>query len=218
MSDATLKQAGKVLALIARSGRSSDWVQNHLIGSGTLSDLLDVDDLVGMDRHARRRFLGLSALNPPLLEEIGTVTVPATIEPFVVRNKFVLNTEEGAQVKIVFLERNFQKWFGGKIEEPVIEATLCYAKLRRPSLIRPVFKELGDKAETTFTQIYALMERQANGEEGVLFVNGRMNIFCVVNGLAVIVYWHGGGWYVTVRPVDNSFGWSYSDQVFFRNS
>lgn len=62
--DAMLEEAEKILKLIAQSKRSSQWVQEQLIGSGVLSDILAVDDLLTMERDVRRRFFGLDPLNP----------------------------------------------------------------------------------------------------------------------------------------------------------
>ncbi len=215
--DAILRQAEKVLELIAKSGRPGEWVQNHLIGSGALSDLLAVDDLAGMNRDGRRLFLGLSMLNLPLLEEIGTVTIPATTKPFVAREKFVVNLGEGAPVKISFLGGNFQDWFLGKTENSMEAIMLRYAKLTKPSPDSPILTELGEKAKTTLSQIYALMAGQPNGEEGVLLTNGWANIF-YVDGRAVRVNWYGHGWLVHAYLVTDPGRWHDEYRVFSRNS
>ncbi|MDO8473980.1 MAG: hypothetical protein Q7S62_00270 [bacterium] len=219
METATLKQAGKVLELIAQSERSGEWIQNHLIGSGALSDLLAVDNLAGISRDARRRVLGLSALNPSLLEEIGIVTIPATVEAFVAREKFVVGS---AKAKISWIGSNFEAWFLGRTEEPSVETTLCYAKLVKSSVDGPILVELGDKAETALAQIWALMDLQPNGEEGVLLINGWANIFYALdaNGelRAVHVYWLEGGWLVHAGPVSSPYRWSGEHRVFSRNS
>ena len=62
----TLDQAGKLLELVSQSGRTDEWVQEHLIGSGALSDLLAVENLRDMNRDEHRKFLGLNPLQPPL--------------------------------------------------------------------------------------------------------------------------------------------------------
>ena len=74
MDNATLKQARKVLALIAESERSAAWIQDGLIGSGAFADMLAVDNLAHMNRSRRREFFGLVPLvpPPPPLEEIGS--------------------------------------------------------------------------------------------------------------------------------------------------
>jgi hypothetical protein len=133
-----------------------------------------------VDRHGQL-FSTEERRKPQLLELIGTVDIPAATTPFVVRQKFVVNPKEGAPVRISFLGSDFREWFLGKTEEPATEATLRYATLRYAKLVKssvdgPILAELDDKAETTLSQIYALMERQPYGEEGVLLTNGRVNI------------------------------------------
>ncbi|MDO8470618.1 MAG: hypothetical protein Q7S63_01420 [bacterium] len=155
-----------------------------------------------------------------LLELIGTIVIPATSMPFVVREKFVVGN---AQAKISWLGENFTTWFLEKIEEPVVETTLRYAKLITSSVDGPILTELGDeKAETTLTQIFALIERQAKGEEGVLLTNGWANIFYIrdVNGelRAVRVGWGGGDWGVDAGSVEDPDGWGGGRRVFSRNS
>lgn len=156
-----------------------------------------------------------------LLESIGTVVIPATEKSFSARKKFVVNTDPGAAVKISWLDWNFRLRFLEKIENPVAEATLCYAKLIKSSHNGSILAELGEGAETTLAQMYALMERQPHGQEGVLLTNGWANIFYVdINGKlhAVRVLWRGGGWFVPADPVTFPHGRGGEDRVFSRNS
>ena len=99
---------------------------------------------------------------------------------------------------------------------------LRYAKLTRSSLDAPILEELGDKAEASLSQMYALMARQANGQEGVLLTNGWANIFYVrdINGelRAVRVRWDGRGWFVDAYSVTYPNGWYDGNRVFSRNS
>lgn len=155
-----------------------------------------------------------------LLESIDTVTIPARAERFAASEQFVLNygpkTKPG--VLISYLGDNFKQWFLGKVEEPLTkETTLRYAKLVKSSVDGPILAELGDKAETTLAQIYALLELQKNGEGGVLLTNGWANIF-YVNGRAVDVYWLGDGWHVDAYSVTGPDRWDDGLRVFSRNS
>ena len=169
----------------------------------------------------------LYANDIPLRELVGRISIPATTERFLARDKFVLNYGRKAKsgVRISFLGDNFKEWFLDKIEEPVAETTLRYAKLLRSEVDGPIMYELGDARETTLAQIYALMGRQANGEEGVLLTNGHANIFYVndAGGIlrAVHVGWDSGvgGWDVIAHSVTLPSRWDGDDlRVFSRNS
>jgi len=151
-------------------------------------------------------------------EFIGTIVIPATTGPFAAREKFVVGN---AQAKISWIGSNFQEWFFGKTEEPVAATELRYAKLTRSSLDAPILEELGDKAEASLSQMYALMARQANGQEGVLLTNGWANIFYVrdINGglRAVGVVWGGDGWGVGASSVTDQRRWRDDNRVFSRS-
>lgn len=159
-----------------------------------------------------------SETKPQLLEFIGTVTFPATSRS-VVAEKFVV---ADSPVKIGWLGDNFKEWFLKKIEEPILEMTLCYAKLICSELDGPIMAELGEKRETTLAQIYALMERQPNGEKGILLTNGCANIFYIrdTKGVlrAVFVFWSGDGWRVGADSVSYPCRWDGGGLVFSRNS
>jgi hypothetical protein len=162
-----------------------------------------------------------------ILEFISTIVVPATTTKFVAKNKFVVNTDDNAQVKIFCVWDNFTTWFlsgKGKTEGPITEQTLRYHKLRTSSVDGPIITELGGKAkaETTLSEMFSLMERQKGGEAGVLLTNGYANIFYAkdTSGTlrAVGVGWYGDGWYVYARSVEYPRDWSDGFRVFSRNS
>jgi len=46
-----------------------------------------------------------------LLRNLGTVAIPATVENFVTKDKFIVNTDKNAPVAISFIRHNFSKWF-----------------------------------------------------------------------------------------------------------
>ncbi len=159
---------------------------------------------------------------PVLLEFISTVVVSSTTARFLAKDRFVINTKRNAPVKISYLGGYFKEWFLGKIEEPMAEATLRYAKLLKSLPDGPIRAELGDAQETALAQVYALMGRQPDDESGALLTNGYANIFYIkdVNGIlrAVHVRWFGGGWHVGACSVDRPSRWFDVDRVFSRSS
>jgi len=167
------------------------------------------------------------AIHEFLLEFIGKVTIPATTGKFVTKKKFVLGAGPKAKVKISFLGDNFTKWFlsgKGKIEDQTIEQTLVYHNLKKSSVDGPIIAELGGetKAETTLSDIFYLMEKQGNDENGILLNNGFTNIFYVKDQSIVLravnVSWRGGGWSVLAYSVENPRMWNACRRVFSRNS
>lgn len=218
MKTATLKQASKILSLVEQKETPCDQLQK-LLSSGLFSDLLEAD-VDGVDRDAFRRLVGLKPLNPPLLEPLNTIKVPAT-EKFATRKKFVHDTRRKVPVKISYVGDNFSKWFLGKIEKPRPETHLRVMKLTRHLANGPILAELGNNAETTLAEIYALMKRQSNREGGVSFAI-YANIFYVrdVNGelRAVSVSWDGIRWEVYASSVSSPNEWLDGSHVFSSNS
>jgi hypothetical protein len=163
-----------------------------------------------------------------LIDLIGTVTIAATASKFIARDRFVVDTSHHAEVKISAVWDNFTAWFlsgDGKIENPISKQTLRYGKLRKATVDGPIISStLGGekKAETTLTEMFSLMEKQKNGEDGVLLNNGWANIFYIRdrNGVlrAVYVYWIDDGWDVSARSVEYPARWNDGYQVFSRNS
>jgi len=92
---------------------------------------------------------------------------------------------------------NFKEWFLDKVEQPMGESTLNYGKLSHSSVDGPIIEELGgkEKAETTLTELFALMEMQRDGD-------GKS----------------GGGWYVSAYPVTDPYAWDGEYRVFSRDS
>lgn len=158
-----------------------------------------------------------------LLKLVGTIIMPATASKFVAREKFVLDTGRKAKVKISFLGDNFLAWFGNKVEYPTLGETLRYHKLRKSSVDRSIIAELGGevKAETTLSYVFSFIEKQKNGESGVLLNNGYANIFYVkdINGVLrmVRVRWDVDGWDVHALEVGYPVTWRGGSQVFSRN-
>lgn len=155
-------------------------------------------------------------------EIIATISIPATTKKFVAKDKLILDTSKKAKVKISYLGDNFKTWFLGKTEEAFAGSTIYGRQLTKKSVDTPILAELGGQEETTLTEIYNSMERQANGEAGMLLTNGYANIFYVrdISGTlrAVRVYWYGGGWVVLARSVGYPLEWYAGGRVFSRNS
>jgi hypothetical protein len=161
-----------------------------------------------------------------ILELVSTVVVSATTSKFVAKDKFVVNTKYNAPVKISAVWDSFTKWFlsgDGKIEDLIGEQTLRYHKLQTSSVDGLIITELGgeEKSETTLTEMFSLMEKQKNGEDGVLLNDGYANIFYIrdQDGVprTVFIGWYDG-WVVDAYSVGNPTKWCDGRQVFSRNS
>lgn len=155
-----------------------------------------------------------------VLRPVASVAPPAVSRPFKADDTF-FNKKSG--VKMVRHGDNFTSWFTGKVEEDAPEGMLAPFTLTKSAYDREIIADLGGEAaaEVTLTEIWRLMESQANGEEGALLTNGWTNIFYVrdVNGVlrAVYVYWRGDGWRARALALDG-LRWGGDGQVFSRNS
>jgi hypothetical protein len=161
--------------------------------------------------------------SPLLLDFVQIVIVPATTEKFVAGRNFLLKQDGGI---CSYLWDNFKSWFlegDGKVEEPHAEAVLRCHKLRKNSVDTPLIAELGGEkvAETTLTEMFSLLQKQANGEKEILLTNGYANIFYVrdQSGVLRAVYagWNDDGWYVHAFEVSYPSAWGAGSQVFSRN-
>jgi len=159
-----------------------------------------------------------------LLVFVGTAMFPGTTEKFVVKDNFVINTEDDTKVKISYLGDNLKSWFIGKVEDPLSRSELRYHNLKENSLDSPIITKLGgeEKAESSLAEMFHLMSLQKNGEEGALLNNGWANIFYIrdVNGVlrAVYVGWDGDGWSVGADSIEDRYVWDDDRRVFSRNS
>ena len=159
-----------------------------------------------------------------LVNWIETTKTSATTEKFVAKEKFVKDSKE---VKFYGIWDIFTEWFlsdDGKIEDPIGSQELRYGNLTKDSVDRPIIEELGGeaKAETTLSELYHLLKKQAKGEAGDLLTNGYANIFYIKNTedvlRAVHVRWYDDGWNVLAYSVERSFGRSAGRRVFCCNS
>ena len=173
-------------------------------------------------RFLRNELIVSESPKPSILEMIGEVTISATTSKFVARDKFVVNTDDDAPVKISHVWDNFQNWFLDKVEKPIAKQTLQYGKLRKSSVDTPIIDELGGeaKAETTLTEMFSLMKKQKNGETGALLINGCANIFYIKDRCGVLravrVPWGDDGWNLSAIEVSNPNTWNAGRQVFSR--
>jgi len=152
------------------------------------------------------------------------VTVPASTERFIAREKFVVDTSNTAEVKIAWMGDNFRLRFLGKIEEAQCEVTLLIHKLEEASVDGPTRTELGrDRIVTTLRCLFHLLSLQGNGQEGALLTNGYDYLFYVEvedededhYPLAVRVCWCSvnGGWVVSAHSVEDPNNWSVGGKV-----
>lgn len=200
----------------------SDWTRGqveallNIIGEENAKNLL-----------AGRVTVSFERIKEALLDFLGTVIAFATIGKFVAKDKFVVNTKRNASVKISYLSDNFRAWFlngDGKTEDPISEQTLRYHKLCKASVDSLIIEELGgaERSETTLSEMFSLMEKQKNGEDGVLLNNGYANIFYIKDGASVLrtvhVHWADDGCYVYADSVELPYSWYGGCRVFSRNS
>lgn len=183
--------------------------------------------LAELNKFLRKEKCWINAVANTLLEVISIVTIPATIEKFVASEKFICDTRKKAKIKIKYIGHNFTEWFSGlgndgKVEASISEQTLRYVRLKKISDDEPIITEIGgeEKAETSLAEMFALMAKQPNGENGALLTSGLANIFYICDKNAVLrtvfCLWRGDGWRVNADSVDAMDRWNIGHQVFFR--
>lgn len=193
----------------------------------TVDRIQAIWNMIGGEEMVEALIRGRAKLEVKLIQTLnlqGTTTTSATTEKFVARKKFLKDSRE---VKFCGFFGSFENDFlarDGKIEEPLDEQTLCYGNLTKNSVDGPIIEEVGGKtkAETTLTELYGLLEKQANGEEGDLLTNGCANIFYIKNTSGVLravgVDWDDTVWYVYASSVRNRNAWDAGSRRFCRNS
>lgn len=158
---------------------------------------------------------------PKKLLQLMTTTPVAVIDSFRAADHFKIDTKK-ATVRIAWLGDNFKANFIGLSEGACEAVDIKTHKLLKSSLDTPIITELGDRAEITLGQLFALLQKQGNGGAGALLVNGHVNIAYIrdVDGnlWAVDACWSAddGGWCVGAYSVGDQSGWSAGRQVLSR--
>jgi len=153
-----------------------------------------------------------------VLIDTRRVAIPATTEPFVVREKF-----GAAPFRIEGFSFDFYRWFFGKVEPPAPWTMLQFADLGAHAADGSVLEGLGDAAGITLTQVYALMVLQLRRGQGVLHQAGKANICYVPDAsgvLRVVSFIQArseDGWQMHARaPVTNPYRWYAGSRLFFK--
>lgn len=155
----------------------------------------------------------------PLLQEGAKVLIPAQ-ERFLARDHFITSLDPAAQVPIVYVMGNFNRWFLDKVEEPSGEVSLMWYELQRNAGDQTIVAELGGvkRVETTLASVFALMHQQRLGQPGPLASNGWGNDFYVRDMAgelrSVYVHWCDEGWGVDSAPIVRTTEWPIRDRVF----
>lgn len=161
-----------------------------------------------------------------VLEFVGTVSIPATSEEFVVQQNF---TVQDGYCDRISLTGWFKDWFFSKTEEPIVQKTLCYYDIRKSANDNRIIAELGeDKAEISLTEIYLLIERQKSRENGPLLTDGHKNVFYVRDShgvlRSVLVWWSSypseHWWWVcgcSLIADDSGVEWVEANRIFSHN-
>jgi hypothetical protein len=153
---------------------------------------------------------------PAILEAVETAVIPASPEPFAVRERF----EKADGVKFATIWNEFKRRFYGKTEGPQAQASMRKHKLLAIAPDGPIIAELGGQAkvEGTIAAAYFLIRRQGRGEAGILQTNGYANIFYVrdLKGVlcAVRIGWDGDGWVIDAIPVEDPLAWNGKHEIF----
>lgn len=160
-------------------------------------------------------------MEEPLFVPGKTISLEATTGQFTAKDRFILGMDPG-RVMISYIEGGFPKWFLQKVEEPVAASTLRFYELQRDAPDDSILAELGGekKVETTLSEVWALMERQRRGEDGILAINGWGNIFYIRDASStlreVAIHWCEGGWFVEANRLRGEAWWPVRDRVFTR--
>lgn len=170
-------------------------------------------------------------LPPSILQFILKVGFAGTSDDFVATEKLKLKKDGGI---CAGFGPNFESWFlkdGGKREKSVQAGSLYCYRLRKDATDKShesggaaIIPELGggEKSETTLSEMFSLMEKQKNGEDGVLLNNFWDNIFYIRDHAgelrAVYMSWHDDGWCVGAGTLESTSAWFAGVRVFSRSS
>jgi hypothetical protein len=151
-----------------------------------------------------------------VLQPFETVVVPATQTPHIIRDFFTKMTN----VKLGRVSLEFKARFFDKKEKPAPEVTYRKYKLLGIVPDGPIIEELGGnaKAEGTVTAALTIVQRQGNGEAGILQTSGYANIFYAKDKqgelCAIRISWASDGWWIDAISVGDPFAWNGKHEIF----
>ena len=154
----------------------------------------------------------LVILDPVLLAEIESHTIPATTATFECTKDFAPLIWEG-----------FEARFIGQLERPKSETIVVQYRLKRDSRSLEIVESLGgpNRVATSLVEIKYFIDKEVKGETGVLLNNGRTNVFFAPDNegvLCSIVVRRAGVWIVDASPViGGMLRYTAADRVFSRN-
>jgi hypothetical protein len=141
-------------------------------------------------------------------------------EEFVAADHFKENISPGAKARISWLGATFTRRFAAKVEGDANEVTLQTYALTRSSRDLEIIAELDDRYETKLADVWCLVGRQPNGEDGTLQTNAAPNIFFVRDATgalgAVDAVWAGAGWEIGASRVEGQRRWPSGSRVISR--
>lgn len=155
------------------------------------------------------------------LEFVTTVRVPGQTTSFILFNSLSVGNNN-CGVSVASWGPEFKQRFTNKFELPTAGSKLTIYRLTRSMSDAEIVQELGGqgRAEITFSNLYELLIKQSMGQDGLLLTNGRGNIAHIRDAqgvfCAVIVHWHGEGWYFDSYQIDDRRLWSAGHQVVSR--
>jgi hypothetical protein len=161
---------------------------------------------------------------PLLSEVVSTFIVLNLMAKFIAKDKFIINVDNDAEVKIGDIGQEFRTWFLAKSEKPYLpNIKAVYGRsLNNQSGDRAIIAELGGlkKARVTLAEIYVMLLAQPNGEDGAMLSNGYDNIFYVldINNIlrTVSICWMTNGWWIESNTIDYPLDHMYFARVFSR--
>ena len=152
-----------------------------------------------------------------------TFEVPATTEKFIVKDKFKVDIDEDAAVKIFYISNIFKEKFLSRVEEPFPGSTIYGRKLKNSLIDSKTVDEIRghEKPEVTLTEIYAMMADQPQDEKSILLKNKGVNIFYMkdANDLLYVIHicWNGKGWIVGANLINSSMRWLIEDLILYHS-
>lgn len=169
----------------------------------------------GVKKFLRGELVVSEAQAEGLLRHITTTSVSGA-------NRFVADKESLKAANIGWTSGHFERLFLPKVEMAAFD-TLAVSELTEASTDALILEELGDRAEISLTHFFRLLERQANGEGGLLLINGDVNIAYIrgVDGnlWAVNANWDDKHryWFVFAGSVERSGKWLEGCRVLSRD-